>query len=1249
MDPFSAMSQPSMFGAPGPRFTGPVNINVQGNMGAALMQMALPMLMQGMMNRGGMVPGQFLPTQNMYDQFVAQQHFMGQQRAMNAAARRDMAFMEDFLGGTTRLMTGRDPTAEERQRNFYMARQISNLTPMMVNLLGPDLVDQLHGRRGSATVFAQRFHSAMRTGLDPVTGQIGMSGDSAAVLTNDIYERLYGRGANPALMRGIRAGQAGLLAEEMQLRGMLTAPSGAMALNERIAALPRTLDAGEIQRLAERNPEIRDRLARGDAVPDAMMNAARDQVRRTHGQLRGAADAGRELTAAEIEAMPAAEDIIRIGDAQRISSRLKDLSGVVSAMRDIFGDMGHPNAPMREIINGLEALTQGGLSSMSPAELERMVRMTQSLSRQSGVGIQGMLGLTAQAAGMADQLGLNRTLAVQATQGAVGFAAAAGDTQGLHIPAYGSLTKEQLLLIDQQLRMTAAASPAANQINALLRMSDEGVLAPAAGSELEAALAAARSGSPTYEFGGKTKSLMMSRVALKDILTRDGGITGNTADRFIFDKFGNQEYGIRYNTIDMAREMQRNEAIRMAQQAFADTAMIEGGEETDIAELTRLGLITGREDLRTMTSAIGREMGKELFSLNPETLRNTAARNAAMNKAFDNTLRQTIRQRMPGATEEQIEEAFQKARVLFGGENAGGVMAASGIAQFDTNVRTNPRLAAYQSWLGVVQAHSAKTHAAAQERRREAQAGAAMSSALSGLNSAGPLERIMDAVAEATPDTTTAELLSRFMGGVDIEKLAEADPVIAAVRDAMERARGAERVGGKLTAAGVSTVEDEGRLITALRVGGAAARTELERRRKAGTLNPKLEQALISASTDATDTAGGGFDARAMRHGAVIGASVTKAHVKATAAAGEEADKKLDAIGKASKAEQDAAREAAKDALGSFLASSKTRADALLNDDVNMQQLGAGGMDLLQSLRDDERRLQELADKESERLGRRVTVAELLTGKDISNTALLDARLAIKGMRRTWAEIQKRRDYNEMPGLGVNRENLSRAAITAREKSAIDEERDFRNRYMDGPDGTAEAQRAEEVVGELLALQGGAAADFAGVDVNRKKLLDVLVKGTRSIDVHRAADAQERLVAMAIEKGFLTEDGAKSPEARRKAFEAMFAAKAGERGLTAEDVSDIERFRIDREALGDIGLREMGDKEFMDEMLGKLNDFRGALAQPPEAAAKPVEVSLTGTLNVIDDEKVSIAATGVTDPTHTPLSPAGPRFGPVAV
>ena len=41
-----------------------------------------------------------------------------------------------------------------------------------------------------------------------------------------------------------------------------------------------------------------------------------------------------------------------------------------------FGDIGKPNAPMVEIINGLQALTQGGLATMDPTRLEMTVRFT---------------------------------------------------------------------------------------------------------------------------------------------------------------------------------------------------------------------------------------------------------------------------------------------------------------------------------------------------------------------------------------------------------------------------------------------------------------------------------------------------------------------------------------------------------------------------------------------------------------------------------------------------------------------------------------------------------------------------------------------------------------------------------------------------------------------------------------------------------------------------------------------------------
>lgn len=159
---------------------------------------------------------------------------------------------------------------------------------------------------------------------------------------------------------------------------------------------------------------------------------------------------------------------VREQEVQRIGTRLKSMANAVAVMRDIFGDAGKPDAPMRELIDGLQALTQGGLANLSPGDLSRMLRTTHELSRMTGMTIGGVMQMTARGAGMADQLGLDRRFATLATQGAMGFA----DAFGMAVPAGGFFmpSKDEAAAMDQQLRLMATASPLANQMGATFRL-----------------------------------------------------------------------------------------------------------------------------------------------------------------------------------------------------------------------------------------------------------------------------------------------------------------------------------------------------------------------------------------------------------------------------------------------------------------------------------------------------------------------------------------------------------------------------------------------------------------------------------------------------------------------------------------------------------------------------------------------------------------------------------------------------------
>ena len=160
-------------------------------------------------------------------------------------------------------------------------------------------------------------------------GRMGLSGEDLRELTDTIGKRLYGTPEDTAVMRGIGMGQLGLVFDEGQRRGYLPGTLGARSRDGQLAALSR-------------------------------------ETGKTTAELAKLDDAefGRQL---------------RQFDANRVSARLKELAGSVSAMRELFGTMGQPNAPMTQIINALEAITQNRLANMPAAQVEQTVRKTKAL------------------------------------------------------------------------------------------------------------------------------------------------------------------------------------------------------------------------------------------------------------------------------------------------------------------------------------------------------------------------------------------------------------------------------------------------------------------------------------------------------------------------------------------------------------------------------------------------------------------------------------------------------------------------------------------------------------------------------------------------------------------------------------------------------------------------------------------------------------------------------------------------------
>lgn len=783
------MSMPSPFGqqppgmfdrSPPPAYWTPFNVNMGTGAGPMALQMLMPSLMQSMSGSRNM-PAQFLPTQNLWDQFQSQRYWRGQQEAMQRASQQDVAGLHQTLMGAQRLGTGRNVTMAEQQQLRGMAEAVGTALPTLAMLPGgAEWIDVLAGPGGSATIMAQRMHRGLRTSRDPVTGAQGVSGRAAGMMSQEIFGQLYGPGADIGEMRGMRAGRAGALFDLLQQRGMAGSEVGGQTSTSRMQGVATAIfNEGSQRRVAE--AYLR---GQGQEVTTEAMTAAQQQIfgqGGTLGQIReGVAGGGGNTDIQRLMEMAGTEELITSSQAQTISSRLKNMSGAVSAMRDIFGDAGSPNAPMREIIQGLDALTQGGMATMTPGQLEQTVRMTRNLAATSGLGMQAMLGLTAQNADLADRLGLDRTLAVGATQAAAARASAVRQTQRLDIPAFGGLTAEEQVILEGQLQMGAAASQVGNMLNATVRMEQEKLIDP--GSDAARMARAARANRDVWvDAAGDEQRMAMDNAEWLKIMERSG-VTRSTAETILKDKRASQQYGRDFGLTSLARNMQRevdyaprigNEfgrAIRRqmldqdASQALLDLGM-SGNQLNDIAGLA------------------GAQAGREFFDLPAKQMRTPIARNKAIGQLARDALAEQIMAQDPAITPAQLDTVLA---VLDTAEMGAAMQAKANVA-----ITNYGNMSGNKSILGVWQTQNPTTQARQRAIRAEMQTESRMQEALSGIGRHGPVGRMVQMMQDTPEGMSLQDILAQTAGAIPIGDLQETP--LGAAYSAIRRFEHAER------------------------------------------------------------------------------------------------------------------------------------------------------------------------------------------------------------------------------------------------------------------------------------------------------------------------------------------------------------------------------------------------------------------------------------------------------------------------
>lgn len=490
-----------------------------------LMQSAASPFLAAQMSQLGMAPFGVGRDQNAYDTMRNFQYTMLQNQAIRQAAARDRQnFIATYRGVLN--LTGQPYGAEHQQMAAAVSDHLVTASPFVATMY-PDLLDQISGRRGSATVLARAVTDAGRYRYDPVTGRRGLSAESAAAATTDVYDRLY---ADDSLRRthGLRAGQVGSLYEQLVMRGMA---GGGPTRDE------------QLQRVYAEGP-----LGTYGFDTRKLTPAARD----------------------ELAAQPAVAARLRALDADRVSRTLEEYGDAVAAIRDIFGDMGHPNAPMQELIGGLEALTSGGFGKLDPARMAQSVRQTYNLAKASGVHMQEVLQLNQHIANRAAAQGvpgatpeiLNRSLA---------FGGAL--TGQLGTPSPDRLSAAGLVTLHGNLGVQAGGSDLANKLAGVVRIAREAGPYDE-GSEAAAVLRAVEAGQTSYVFGGQSKSLRMADADLQRIVTggrRDGRVDAAYYRSVVGQRLANEPYARDARVLGVVQGLQGEEFAEHVSRAGGST------------------------------------------------------------------------------------------------------------------------------------------------------------------------------------------------------------------------------------------------------------------------------------------------------------------------------------------------------------------------------------------------------------------------------------------------------------------------------------------------------------------------------------------------------------------------------------------------------------------------------------------------------------------------------------------------------
>jgi hypothetical protein len=727
-------------------------------------QMFLEPMLRKTMGKYGMTPFG-LHDQNIYDLQKRQDFTRQQQTALYEASEGERGnLMRTFRGVAG--MTGTPWGGQQMQAAGALSDIGVTMAPFMAQI-APGLLDQMGGLRGSPTVMANQMIMGGRYRQDAVTGRMGMTGESAGAAAKMLFRDLYETG-DPTAMQGITAGKAGEMFNALQRRGMIEGPADVDDL----------FGPGEqdLRRApaAKGGARFGERSQRTMAALRDIGRARGDQALKDIGTEQGVAVTSmadlKGLDADDLDKLrldPAVADRMRQVDTEGIKRSLKSYVGAIGAIRDIFGELGRTDAPMGELIQGLEAMSQGtGLSQMDPGRLGMMVRTTYNVARNAGIGMDQMMGIQQHGANRARQLGMEEYFGIPAAQGAVAFGQAYRASGQAAVPAWGLMDAEQLTQLDTNLRVQAAGSKLANRGAVAMRLHERvgKTGGYAADSEAAAYVEALQRGDADYVFKGEVKSVDVDQSDFNRMFTEGdaanaAGITTTGIQRMLGQREANRE------------TLSRNEGIaqsaRATQPRQARGFVAARFREDLVSTLMDQGLTN--EEATDFANDAAASMTEQMFEMDNKDFRDPTRRNEVMGQQLSDMMAKDP------ALMAQLKRENPNLDI-----DAFAASASEGMyAQANKRIGTS-QLRGYRNLQNIHAVHNTKTLRQGRRNRERAVFDAEMQTAMAPLGRGTPLQRGMaflqneNNFAEGEDkEASLAEFIATTFGGVpqaDIQK-----------------------------------------------------------------------------------------------------------------------------------------------------------------------------------------------------------------------------------------------------------------------------------------------------------------------------------------------------------------------------------------------------------------------------------------------------------------------------------------------